>query len=348
LYVSGQKEPDLILNSGVGEGITLPNLQMMPTPMRIGLSLADGFERDRPYRLGVRRLMDFGAPVEGEPNDKKPMEIGAGTLVGFLHGEADVDRFAVDLSESTEAIEAENAVPSGSVDEKPVAAEVVPSAEDRTIAAVIPRSEKVPAKWLPHIRVRPLLKGLTLEVRGLPGMKKTEMCGLPSDSSRFDLEVRAVQRPSPIRNDRPHYRVDIQNQADLPGIENEPNEEMKSADVLLPDEPRRGTLFQQDDKDLYVFSVVFDDSEAGQDPAPAQEVAVKLTPGGKDILTMAMVDSEGGVVARTRGKHAGGEVSLALELPKGIYFLGVTSEGATGCEPYAIQLKHSVQVEGEK
>jgi hypothetical protein len=324
--------------------------------------------------------------IEAEPNDSPAtahkIELGA-RLSGYFHAPQDVDYFRIYVDgipveaaagqlAAGQAIGADAGAPgeekiadAASVAEQPADAGAAPQPGD-PLAAV---ADKTPAEHVVRVTAIPTREKARIGLASTGGAKdivavsepgkEVFLCNQVVDEGFLDIQVRPTEFPDAALQQNFDYELIIEDVAETPGLEIEPNQSAAQADKLLPNKNRVGYVATRNDVDVYAFAVPFPPQPAGPPstagatgtpnlfgsdaPAPpaapvtAEPRTIRLLLGANPAnLGFELRDDEGGLVAQVNRAGAGGEERLQIDLPPGLYFMHVKATHGSSCKPYDV------------
>jgi hypothetical protein len=355
------ERPILQLTVSPRQGATIPNIALGGAPQGLWFVLEsadENFDRQRGYRL---RLIEHPAPgggyrLEQEPNDTAEAAQAAslGEVVrGYLHEPSDVDRFRVELAAAPAAAQEVASRPEAPSDRRE---------EDRDDGALgqtrpaVDYWEAVPLKQ-PHrhvvqVRLTPLSQrhqiglrwitdsatsGRHQDLTPLRAGQPLVFCNHVVEAGSFDVEVRSVQMDEQQPAQGYDYELAFDDIASQQGLEVEPNDELVQADRLVTGEERIGYISLEGDRDFYAFVVPAVD-DGPEDEEGQRRVKIVLR-GNSLNLGFQLLDDEGGLVADVNRTGAGADEELAMDLPRGLYYVAIAATRGSSCEPYRLSLE---------
>ncbi len=322
-----------------------------PPAYYLVITSAAGHDREKAYRVRLVASPDAQAGlVELEPNDGVPMplETPAVQFSGTLHAPDDVDRFAWGLWEDMLGPDA--GMPDAAVDLGPDVGSPDASADAGADAAVDP-AESYWAKLPDKVEPRPIAQlevipdvdwadfvvewkddgGTTNSQPATPG-QGIKLCARTLPTDRFRFAVRASRFESPSEGSVAKYDV-VLRQPPTANLENEPNDKQAQADRLAAGTERVGYLGTTDDVDVWGAVVI--PPNFAEDKYATTRFEAKISAREHDIMA-ELRDEDGGVVAKVDRAGAGEGELVAVDLPKGLYYLHVRSKVGGSCEPYVV------------
>lgn len=209
-----------------------------------------------------------------------------------------------------------------------------------------------------------------------------KLCNYSTDRALLHLGIAAEEfEERSVRRGFSYELSSVDIAEELEGLEIEPNDRRDDADRLEFGKRRTGYISSAEDSDVFAFGVPKSGAEAdssneergggagesesssdGASPGASGEPAGKRNsessnagpPTAKSVrielrgnelnLGFEVLDSAGARVARVDRGGAGVDESTSIDLPPGLYFVRVESNGGSVCEPYSLTV---VRGEGE-